>query len=68
MATIGLKGNLLPTDEADYLANLGEMRFTKCISHKGEFSGANTHTRLGWRETQISGMCEDCYDELFKED
>lgn len=27
------------------------------------FSDKNTHSADGWRETQISGMCEDCFDE-----
>lgn len=24
--------------------------------------GGNVHTELGWKETYISGMCEDCFD------
>lgn len=40
---------------------------TSCISCGAMFDEVNTHSVAGWRETQISGMCEDCFDELFKE-
>lgn len=39
-----------------------------CLSCQAEFSPKNVHTGLGWKETQISGYCEDCWDNLFKED
>ena len=31
------------------------------------FSDKNTHTEAGWGETRISGMCEDCFDEVCRE-
>ena len=39
-----------------------------CYACGEVFSPANTHTVQGWKETQISGMCEDCFDALFEED
>lgn len=38
-----------------------------CTSCREHFSEDNVHTSDGWKETQISGMCENCYDELFAE-
>lgn len=26
------------------------------------------HSEAGWREFHITGLCEDCFDEMFKED
>lgn len=39
-----------------------------CVSCKTPFSEANTHSQAGWRETQISGLCEDCFDEACPDD
>jgi len=36
------------------------------VCHNG-FTPANVFTPAGWRETQISGTCEKCFDELFTE-
>lgn len=38
------------------------MRFEKCISCQHAFSKDNTHSKEGWAETQISGLCEKCFD------
>ena len=38
---------------------------TECECCREHFSPCNVHTRAGWEETQISGMCEDCFDGLF---
>lgn len=40
---------------------------THCIDCHEGFSSVNTHTALGWRETQISGFCERCFDAIFEE-
>lgn len=57
-----------PTSEFEY-KEMVRMRtpgvYRKCVCCKNEFSSENTHTELGWKETQISGMCEDCFDNLF---
>lgn len=38
-----------------------------CIYCKLNFSTKNVQTRLGWRETQISGFCETCWNDIFSE-
>jgi hypothetical protein len=35
-----------------------------CIQCKQLFSEANTHTAAGWKETNISKLCEDCFDNI----
>jgi hypothetical protein len=40
--------------------------YTHCIACKQSFSPSNVHTRAGALETQISGMCEDCFDAAFE--
>ena len=62
---MGLKGNLLPENEYDFIENQPSMKFLKCMVCHKPFSGANTTSRMGWRETQISGYCEKCFDSLF---
>ena len=39
-----------------------------CISCKQPFSDVNVFTDAGWRETKISGMCEACFDDIFKDE
>lgn len=39
----------------------------RCVECKQEFSLENTRSEAGWRETKISGMCENCWDNLFKD-
>lgn len=34
-----------------------------CICCKEEISYANTRTKAGWDEVEISGMCEKCFDD-----
>jgi hypothetical protein len=68
MATIGIKGNLLPISEKDYQGNLPNMRYKMCAKCRDAFSGKNTNSQMGWRETQISGYCEKCFDGLFNDD
>lgn len=65
MAAQGLKGNLLPESEADFADNYDAMRFKRCLSCDEGFAAANTHSRLGWKEAQISGFCERCFDAVF---
>lgn len=46
-------------------------RFVKtirCACCGEPFSDANVHTPDGWKETQISGMCETCFDDALLED
>lgn len=64
----GLKGNMIPESQADYdeLALSGGLKFKACCFATHPHIG-RTHTRLGWTETQISGSCEECFDDLFSE-
>lgn len=39
------------------------MRFEKCISCQCAFSNQNVYSKEGWAETQISGLCEKCFDK-----
>lgn len=32
------------------------------------FSPENTKSPAGWRETQITGLCEACFDEIFADE
>ena len=57
---------LLPESAEDFV-NIERPTFTKCYTCGQPFTRVNVFTTLGWRETQISGMCEACFDELFKE-
>lgn len=65
----GLKGNKLPESYDDFkvLESEGGLRFHGCVRCCDPFHFDNTHTAAGWSETQISGMCEDCFDNLFEE-
>ena len=42
--------------------------FTHCCNCSTAFSSENVLTPAGWRETQISGLCEKCWDDIFGED
>lgn len=42
--------------------------YTQCGVCGQLFTDENVHTAAGWRETQISGDCENCFDELFDDD
>lgn len=42
----------------------GKGEFTVCVHCKESFSKTNVFTKEGWAETQISGMCEKCFDEI----
>lgn len=36
-----------------------------CVQCRQPFTDKNVHTEAGWKETKISGMCEDCFDEMW---
>ena len=42
------------------------MTYTKCITCNQPFSKDNVFTDAGAVETQLSGMCECCFDALFE--
>ena len=39
-----------------------------CLECDKPFSLSNVHTSEGWKETQLSGLCEDCFDGLFEDE
>lgn len=36
-----------------------------CLECNEVFSNKNCHSAAGWKETQISGICENCFDRMF---
>lgn len=67
---IGLRGNYLPESWSDYwdLYQNGHLRYKHCMLCSSQFGIDNVHTAAGWAETQISGTCEECWDELFADE
>ena len=61
-----------PTSYREYLYLLAEhpsyLSYTHCISCTEPFTLDNIKTSAGWKETQISGMCESCFDSLFHDE
>lgn len=59
------RGRLLPESEADFktLVTLNKCALF-CIECDKPFSRENVHTREGWVETQVSGFCQDCYEDF----
>lgn len=45
-----------------------QAHYLNCIQCAQPFTDANVFTKDGWLETQISGMCESCFDGLFDEE
>lgn len=42
--------------------------YTQCVCCNEPFSEKNVFTHLGAKETQLSGMCEACFDAMFEDD
>lgn len=59
-----------PRSEAAFKDGLiqGLPLWTDCKKCGEPFNKCNTHTPGGWMDTQITGWCEDCYDEVFDEE
>ncbi len=53
--------------EFDQIAAEGKLRYRACQECGDDFTPRTVHTKQGWAETQISGICENCFDELFRE-
>lgn len=63
-----LKGHQLPESfaEAATLEAQSGLRYTHCVLCKLSLSASHAAASpRGWAETQISGMCESCFDALF---
>ncbi len=54
------------TDVAEIIQRRGRY-FKGCVMCSESFTTLNVNTREGWLETQISGMCESCWDKTFAE-
>ncbi len=50
------------------LQSQGKVNYNCCVSCNEPFHPINTRTSNGWKETQISGMCENCFDNIFTEE
>jgi len=68
-------GNLMPCLESDREEYESQKRFAtahikhaSCVACKDRFSDANCFTQAGWQETQISGLCERCFDQICAEE
>jgi hypothetical protein len=64
-------GELMPCLETDRDLYESQKRFaaehvtfTKCVGCTRPFSDENCFTQAGWQETQISGVCERCFDQM----
>lgn len=67
-------GPLMPRLESDRALYESQRRFAadhvthiKCVSCAQRFSDENCFTQEGWQETQISGLCERCFDSAMQE-
>jgi len=62
-----IRGHLLPESEADFqsLLKRNAAMYPICFDCERDFTGETVKSAAGWRETQISGFCELCYDKLF---
>lgn len=66
-----VRGHLLPESHEDALKldKLNAMLFCVCVECGRSLTFADAaSSHAGRRETQISGMCEPCFDALFEED
>jgi len=62
-----IKGHQLPEDGDEFstLEEEGKLKFPKCMFCLEDFTDDNCQTKAGWRETQIAGICENCFTKLF---
>lgn len=62
--------NYRPANYAEFQALIESLAPLRkfCLRCHEAFSEDNVRTPNGWRETQISGYCEDCWDEIFAEE
>lgn len=65
-----LPGKLLPESLADFekLYTQGGATYMRCCLCNNAFGAENVRTERGWAESQISGMCENCWDGMFGEE
>lgn len=46
----------------------GPVEAGHCRRCRSQFTTKNVFTLAGWKETEISGICEKCWNELWAED
>lgn len=65
----GLRGQFLPESWEDFkeLVATGFAGYRHCVTCHEDFAQGNVFTSAGWRETQLGGMCERCFDTLFSD-
>lgn len=66
-----LKGHSLPESHGDalLLAGTGMLKFHTCSEcGKSLHAVSAAKSAAGWRETQITGICEPCFDRMCDED
>ena len=61
-----IPGKLLPQSFEDFmmLADTNRLTFAKCVFCGEPFHKTETKSQTGWQETQISGACEPCYNDI----
>ena len=64
-----LTGGWLPESEEEFqsLLNSGQVRYKYCTFCNRSFTQATVWKPAGWAETQISGTCDSCWEEIFKD-
>ena len=62
---IGLRSPL-PESPEDFIAlrDAGALRHHSCCMCKQPFTPSSATSPAGWRDTQIVGICEPCFDKL----
>ena len=62
-----LKGFHLPESYEEFitLVHNAKTQHQYCVECQQGFNRFNTYSAPGWRDTQIIGMCEVCFDSLF---
>jgi NAD-dependent SIR2 family protein deacetylase len=65
------KGHQLPESHKDarVLHAKGTMKYAKCLDCGLPLHTADAaRTPAGWLDTQITGICEPCFDNMFGDD
>ncbi len=53
--------------EEDFLSASDTAVHVECVECGEPFSAQNTFSTEGWEETQLSGLCEKCFDKLMED-
>lgn len=59
------QGKILPESAEEFGTYKLLLKYTHCVDCGQIFSEANVLSVPGWRETQISGTCEACFNRMF---